>query len=81
MPKPERFDGYIRVSRRMGRKRPWLDLANCPERGYRPRAEYRGVQIAASHVDEDQSGGTQDRPGLREAIERIEHRETEGIAC
>jgi DNA invertase Pin-like site-specific DNA recombinase len=29
----------------------------------------------------DESGGTQDRPGLREAIRWIENGETEGIAC
>lgn len=39
------------------------------------------MEIAAWHVDEDESGGTQDRPGLREAIQRIESSETEGIAC
>jgi site-specific DNA recombinase len=39
------------------------------------------VEIAAWHVDEDESGGIQDRPGLRAAIERIESGETEGIAC
>jgi site-specific DNA recombinase len=44
-------------------------------------AEYRGVEIVAWHVDEDESGGTQNRPGLREAIKRIESGETEGIAC
>ncbi|MGA9314192.1 MAG: recombinase family protein [Solirubrobacteraceae bacterium] len=44
-------------------------------------AEYRGVEIAAWHVDEDESGGTQDRPGPRAAIERIESGETKGIAC
>jgi DNA invertase Pin-like site-specific DNA recombinase len=39
------------------------------------------VEIIAWHQDEDQSGGTQNRPGIREAIARIEAGETEGIAC
>lgn len=39
------------------------------------------MRIAAWHVDEDESGGTQHRPGLREAMRRVEDRETGGIAC
>ncbi|HYM45478.1 MAG TPA: recombinase family protein [Solirubrobacteraceae bacterium] len=81
MPKPERFDGYIRVSRRMGRKGPGYISPTVQKEAIARWAEYRGVEIAAWHVDEDESGGTQDRPGLREAIQRIESGETEGIAC
>jgi DNA invertase Pin-like site-specific DNA recombinase len=44
-------------------------------------AAYRGVTIAEWHVDEDQSGGTQNRPGLREAMRRIEAGDTGGLAC
>ncbi len=43
-------------------------------------ATYRQVTIAEWHVDEDESGGTQNRPGLRRALERVEARETDGIA-
>ena len=81
MPKPERFDGYIRVSRRMGRKGPGYISPTVQREAIARWAAYRGVEIAAWHVDEDESGGTQDRPGLREAIRRIESGETEGIAC
>jgi hypothetical protein len=81
MPKPERFDGYIRVSRRMGRKGPGYISPTVQREAIARWAEYRGVEIAAWHVDEDESGGTQDRPGLREAIQRIESGKTQGIAC
>ncbi|MFZ1924764.1 MAG: recombinase family protein [Solirubrobacteraceae bacterium] len=81
MPKPDRFDGYIRVSRRMGRKGPGYISPSVQREAIARWADYRGVEIAAWHEDEDESGGTQDRPGLREAIRRIESHETEGIAC
>lgn len=81
MPTPERFDGYVRVSRRMGRKGPGYISPTVQREAIARWAEYRGVEIAAWHVDEDESGGTEDRPGLRAAIERIESGETEGIAC
>ncbi len=81
MATPKRFDGYIRVSRRMGRKGPGYISPAVQKEAIARWAEYRGVEIAAWHVDEDESGGTQDRPGLRLAIERIQGGETEGIAC
>jgi DNA invertase Pin-like site-specific DNA recombinase len=81
VPKPSRFDGYIRVSRRMGRKGPGYISPSVQREAIARWAEYRGVEIVAWHEDEDESGGTQDRPGLREAIRRIEDHETEGIAC
>jgi Resolvase, N terminal domain. len=77
MPTPKRFDGYIRV----GRKGPGYISPTVQREAIARWAEYRGVEIAAWHVDEDESGGTQDWPGLREAIRRIESGETEGIAC
>jgi DNA invertase Pin-like site-specific DNA recombinase len=57
MPKPERFDGYIRVSRRMGRKGPGYISPTVQREAIARWAEYRGVEIAAWHVDEDESGG------------------------
>lgn len=81
MPGLERFDGYIRVSRRLGRKGPGYISPTVQREAIARWAEYRGVEVVAWHVDEDESGGTQDRPGLREAIRRIEANETQGIAC
>lgn len=65
----------------MGRKGPGYISPTVQREAIARWAEYRGVEIAAWHLDEDESGGTQDRPGLRAAIERIESGETEGIAC
>lgn len=74
------MDGYIRVSRRMGREGPGYISPDVQRESIQRWADYRGVEIAAWHVDEDESGGTQNRPGLRAAMERIEARETEGLA-
>jgi site-specific DNA recombinase len=65
----------------MGRKGPGYISPTVQREAIARWAEYRGVEIAAWHVDEDESGGTQDRPGLRSAIERVESGETEDIAC
>jgi hypothetical protein len=59
MPKPERFDGYIRVSRRVGRKGPGYVSPTVQKEAIARWAEYRGVEIAAWHADEDESGGTE----------------------
>jgi DNA invertase Pin-like site-specific DNA recombinase len=64
------MDGYIRVSRRMGRKGPGYISPTVQREAIERWAEYRGVHIAAWHEDEDESGGTHDRPGLNRAIER-----------
>jgi DNA invertase Pin-like site-specific DNA recombinase len=40
-----------------------------------------GITITEVVVDEDQSGGTQNRPGLREVMRRIEEAETDGLVC
>lgn len=78
---PRRMDGYIRVSRRMGRAGPAYISPTVQRDAIQRWADYRSVQILAWHVDEDESGGTQSRPGLREAMRRIEARETDGLAC
>lgn len=76
-----RFDGYVRVSRRAGREGPAYISPTVQRTAISRWADYTQTTIAAWHVDEDQSGGTQDRPGLREAIRRVEAGETSGIAC
>ncbi len=75
------MDGYIRVSRRLGRAGPGYISPKVQRDAIQRWADYRNVQIIAWHVDEDQSGGTQNRPGLREAMSRVEAGETDGIAC
>jgi site-specific DNA recombinase len=79
--KPRRVDGYIRVSRVQGREGPSYQSPSNQRATLERWAEYRGIDIATWHVDEDQSGGTQNRPGLNEAMARIEAGETDGIAC
>ncbi len=78
---PQRMDGYVRVSRRMGREGPGYISKEVQRAAIQKWADYRGVQIAEWHEDEDESGGTQDRPGLRRIMDRIESGETDGIAC
>ena len=79
---PKRIDSYIRVSR-VG-ERGGTDSYGSPkdQRAAIERwAEYKGVQIVAEHLDEDESGGSQERPGLEAAIARALAGETDGIVC
>ena len=78
---PKQMDGYIRVSRVGGREGPSYMSPSIQREAIEAWANYRSVEIVAWHEDEDESGGTQQRPGLREAIRRIEAGETEGLAC
>lgn len=80
-PKPRRMDGYVRVSRRMGREGPGYISPTVQREAVQRWADYRAIDIIAWHEDEDESGGTQNRPGLREAMRRVEAGETDGIAC
>src|SRR4051794_36963342 len=77
--KPRTMDGYIRVSRRMGREGPGYISKDVQREAIERWADYKGVTIAAWHEDEDESGGTQDRPGLLVAIERATTGATGGI--
>jgi site-specific DNA recombinase len=73
------LDGYIRVSRKLGRQGPGYISPDVQREAIERWAEYKGVQVAAWHVDEDESGGTQDRPALLAAVERSVSGETGGI--
>jgi DNA invertase Pin-like site-specific DNA recombinase len=76
------MDGYIRVSRVGERAGDESYISPSVQREAIERwAAYKGVDIAVWHTDEDQSGGTQDRPGLRAAIERALAGETGGIVA
>lgn len=79
MTNPAVMDGYIRVSRRLGREGPGYISPNVQRDAVTRWADYKGVRIAEWHVDEDESGGTQDRPGLQCAIDRALAGETDGI--
>lgn len=79
MTKPAVMDGYIRVSRRLGREGPGYISPKVQREAIERWAEYKGVRIAQWHVDEDESGGTHDRPGLELAVERALSGTTSGI--
>lgn len=65
----------------MGRSGPGYISPTVQREAIQRWADYRHVEIVAWHVDEDESGGTQKRPGLRTAMERIQAKETDGLAC
>lgn len=73
------IDGYIRVSRRMGREGPGYISPAVQREAIQRWADYKDVTIAAWHTDEDESGGTHDRPGLNTAVQRAVSGETGGI--
>lgn len=73
-------DGYIRVSRRMGREGPGYISPDIQREAIQRWAEYKGVTVVAWHEDEDESGGDHDRPGLEAAVARALAGETGGIA-
>jgi len=75
------MDGYTRVSRRLGREGPGYISPAVQREAIQRWADYRHIEIIEWHEDEDESGGTQNRPGLREAMRRVEAHETDGIAC
>ncbi|WP_354700204.1 integrase [Paraconexibacter sp. AEG42_29] len=72
------FDGYIRVSR-VGDRVERLRSPEFQEREIRREAKQRGLRVGRVISDLDQSGGRDDRPGLLEAMERIESGESAGI--
>lgn len=74
-----RLDGYLRVSRRLGREGPGYISPDVQREAIERWAEYKGVEIAAWHFDEDESGGTHVRPALEAAVERAVSGETNGI--
>ena len=78
---PKRMDGYVRVSRVGGREGPGYISPDLQRDAIQRWAEYKGVEIAAWHVDEDYSGGrrSSERPGLATAIGRALGGETDGI--
>ena len=73
------MDGYVRVSRRMGRDGSGYISPAVQREAIQRWPDYRGVEITAWHVDEDESGGTQDRPGCRSAWRASS--DTDGVAC
>ncbi len=73
------MDGYVRVSRVAGREGDSYISPTVQREAIAKWASYKGVTIAAWHVDEDWSGGTHERPGLEAAVERAVSGEVDGI--
>jgi site-specific DNA recombinase len=79
--KPARMDGYIRVSRvgtRDTESESYITEAVQREK-IETWAKLRGVEIAAWHVDRDQSGAKLTRPGFDKCMARIAAGKTEGV--
>lgn len=77
--KTRRLDAYVRVSRVGGREGLSFISPDVQREQIRRWAELRGVEVAAEHVDLDQSGGHIDRPAFEKALGRVERGETGGI--
>lgn len=73
--------GYLRVSQRMGRFGPGYISPDVQREAVQRWADYRDVEMVEWILDEDQSGRTQNRPGLRRAMAMVESHEADGIAC
>jgi DNA invertase Pin-like site-specific DNA recombinase len=73
------MDGYIRVSTVRGRSGAGYISPAIQREAIERWAAYKDIEIVQWHVDEDQSGGTHDRPGLNEAVERAVTGQTGGI--
>jgi len=76
---PKRMDGYIRVSRVLGREGESFISTKVQREQIEQWAKLRGVEVAAWHEDLDQSGGKLDRPGLETLLERIGTGQTDGV--
>lgn len=79
MSRPQRMDGYIRVSRVGAREGPGYISPSVQREQIEGWAKLRQVEIAEWHEDFDQSGGKLSRPGLDALLARIEAKQTEGV--
>jgi site-specific DNA recombinase len=77
--RPQRMDGYVRVSRVNKREGPGYISPSIQREQIEGWAKLRDVEIAAWHEDFDQSGGKLDRPGLDAFLQRLETGLTDGV--
>jgi DNA invertase Pin-like site-specific DNA recombinase len=73
------LDGYIRVSRVAGREGESFISPDVQREQIEAWAKLRRATIVEWHTDLDMSGARGDRPGLLDAIERVEQGSTGGI--
>jgi site-specific DNA recombinase len=74
-----RLDGYIRVSKVGGRSGPSFISPEVQRDQIRRWAALGGHSILTVHTDLDQSGASDDRPGLTVALERAEAGISDGV--
>ncbi len=72
-------DGYIRVSRVAGREGDSFISPAVQQEQIEGWAKARGATVGTWHRDLDMSGARTDRPGLADAIVRVERGESQGI--
>src|SRR5262245_1975702 len=72
-------DIYVRVSRKGARVDERFHSPADQERDARAFAERRGLRVAEVITDIDKSGGTLERPGLQEALARVQAGQSGGI--
>ena len=81
----KRYAAYMRVSRVMGREGASYMSPDQQREAIERWAGYRDADVEIADEDwileEDRSGGTQDRPKLQAIIERIERHELDGLIC
>lgn len=75
------MDGYVRVSRVAGREGAGYISPTVQREAIERWAERHGIELATVHVDEDETGGSHDRPGLNLAMERVRSGRTGGIVA
>lgn len=73
------LDGYIRVSQVRGRRGESFISPDVQRTQIQRWADLREVAIGEWHIDLDQSGAKDNRPGLKRALERIDTHQTDGI--
>jgi DNA invertase Pin-like site-specific DNA recombinase len=76
-----RMDGYVRVSSVAGRSGERFQSPSQQRDAITAWAKANGVRIAKWHEDLDRSGGTMNRPGMNDALARIDAGKTDGIVC
>ena len=75
----EVLDGYIRVSQVAGREGDRFHSPGQQRESIEGWAQAHGIKIGMWHEDLDRSGGTMDRPGMNEAMRRVEAGATGGL--
>lgn len=77
----QRMDGYVRVSRVAGREGAGYISPTVQREAIEQWAMRHGIELATVHVDEDETGGSHDRPGLNAAMDRVRRGDTGGIVA